>query len=476
MRADIGVYGLAVMGSNLARNFAGKGIRVAIHNRSSDRSNSLAQQHGECNFIVAKDDKDFIDSLSSPRTVLLMVKAGSIVDEVIARLSIFMQPGDVIIDGGNSLYTDTIRREEELKARGLHFIGLGVSGGEVGALEGPSLMPGGSDYAYSIVGPMLEKIAARANGEPCVAHIGHNGAGHFVKMVHNGIEYADMQIIAESYDLLRRGLGLSPTRISDIFREWNSGELESYLVGVTADILSHRDKRTGKPFVDIVLDQAGAKGTGAWTAQNALDLGVPAGSVSEAVFARSLSSDEQRCQVQQKLSRSQASSYEAPLKEAEFIDAVRNALYLAKILAYSQGFRIISVAAAKHGWGIDLSACARIWRAGCIIRAAFLDKVAHEYSKNPDLTSLMCSPGFSDELVGRLRFLREVVASAARLAIPAPVFSSLLSYIDALASDRLPACLIQAQRDDFGAHTYRRVDVPGIFHTLWSSDLSEVPA
>ncbi|AAO44589.1 MAG: NADP-dependent phosphogluconate dehydrogenase [Tropheryma whipplei] len=476
MRADIGVYGLAVMGSNLARNFAGKGIRVAIHNRSSDRSNSLAQQHSECNFIVAKDDKDFIDSLSSPRTVLLMVKAGSIVDEVIARLSTFMQPGDVIIDGGNSLYTDTIRREEELKARGLHFIGLGVSGGEVGALEGPSLMPGGSDYAYSIVGPMLEKIAARANGEPCVAHIGHNGAGHFVKMVHNGIEYADMQIIAESYDLLRRGLGLSPTRISDIFREWNSGELESYLVGVTADILSHRDKRTGKPFVDIVLDQAGAKGTGAWTAQNALDLGVPAGSVSEAVFARSLSSDEQRCQVQQKLSRSQASSHEAPLKEAEFIDAVRNALYLAKILAYSQGFRIISVAAAKHDWGIDLSACARIWRAGCIIRAVFLDKVAHEYSKNPDLTSLMCSPGFSDELVGRLRFLREVVASAARLAIPAPVFSSLLSYIDALASDRLPACLIQAQRDDFGAHTYRRVDVPGIFHTLWSSDLSEVPA
>ena len=472
-KANIGVVGLAVMGSNLARNLASRaGNRVAIYNRSFDKTQLLTSEHPEANFLASETIDDFVASLSKPRTAIIMVQAGAGTDAVIQQLSERFDAGDIIVDGGNALYTDTIRREKEVSAKGIHFVGAGISGGEEGALKGPSIMPGGTKEAYKTLGPILESIAAIAEGEPCVTHIGSDGAGHFVKMIHNGIEYADMQLIAESYDLLRQSGGFSPNEIADIFTEWNKGELESYLIEITAEVLKQTDAKTGKPFVDIVVDAAGSKGTGVWTVQTSLNLGVPVSGIAEAVFARSLSSQtEQRKGKPALPANNQSWNF---TDKAAFIESVRKALYASKIIAYAQGFDAIRAGAKEFGWDINLGEVARIWRGGCIIRAQFLNRITDAYRNNPNLLSLLFDEYFLKAIDSSLAAWREVVAMAALSGIPAPAFSSSLSYYDALRAERLPAALVQGQRDFFGAHTYKRVDQAGTFHTRWSQDRSEI--
>ncbi len=477
--ANIGVVGLAVMGSNLARNLASReGNTVAVFNRSRSKTDELLAAHPEAEFVPAFSYEEFAASLQKPRTAIIMVKAGGATDAVIDELMNVFEPGDIIIDGGNSLFTDTIRREKAVREAGFNFVGMGVSGGEEGALLGPSLMPGGPDEAWVTLGPILRSIAAVAEGEPCVTHIGHDGAGHFVKMVHNGIEYADMQLIAEAYDLIRRATGKTPAEIADIFAEWNRGELESYLIEITAEVLRQTDAATGRPLVDVILDQAGAKGTGAWTVQTALDLGVPVSGIAEATFARSLSSHPEQRAAASALPGPELSGGEVLAGEdaAAFIEQVRLALYASKIVAYSQGFDEIRAGAAQYGWNIDLGAVAKIWRGGCIIRAQFLNRIADAYAATPDLPVLLTAPYFVDALTRAQDSWRSIVALAAASGIPAPAFSSSLAYYDGLRAERLPAALIQGQRDFFGAHTYKRIDKDGTFHTQWSGDRTEVEA
>ena len=472
-KANIGVVGLAVMGSNLARNLASRaGNRVAIYNRSFDKTQLLTTEHPEADFLASESIDAFVASLSKPRTAIIMVQAGAGTDAVIQQLSERFEAGDIIVDGGNALYTDTIRREKEVSAKGIHFVGAGISGGEEGALKGPSIMPGGTKEAYKTLGPILESIAAIAEGEPCVTHIGSDGAGHFVKMIHNGIEYADMQLIAESYDLLRQSGGFSPKEIADIFTEWNKGELESYLIEITAEVLRQTDAKTGKPFVDIVVDAAGSKGTGVWTVQTALNLGVPVSGIAEAVFARSLSSQTEQREGKPALPANNQSWNVTD--KAAFIESVRKALYASKIIAYAQGFDAIRAGAKEFGWDINLGEVARIWRGGCIIRAQFLNRITDAYRKNPNLLSLLFDDYFLKAIDASVAAWREVVAMAALSGIPAPAFSSSLSYYDGLRAERLPAALVQGQRDFFGAHTYKRVDQAGTFHTRWSQDRSEI--
>ena len=403
--ANIGVVGLAVMGSNLARNLASReGNTVAIYNRSWEKTEHLVREHPEAGFVPTADYDEFAAALQKPRTAIIMVKAGAPTDAVIDSLVNVFEPGDIIVDGGNALFTDTIRREKAVRETGINFVGAGISGGEEGALHGPSIMPGGSDESWLTLGPILRSIAAVAEGEPCVTHVGHDGAGHFVKMVHNGIEYADMQLIAEAYDLIRRGTGKNPTEIAAVFAEWNKGELESYLIEITAEVLRQFDAATGKPLVDVILDHAGAKGTGAWTVQTALDLGVPVSGIAEAVFARSLSSHPEQRAISGDLPGPSTGTGTdaalatdpdaAPAERAErdeaFIEDVRLALYASKIIAYSQGFDEIRAGAAVYNWNIDLGAIAKIWRGGCIIRAQFLNRIADAYARTPDLPC--CSP------------------------------------------------------------------------------------
>jgi len=474
--ANIGVVGLAVMGSNLARNLASReGNTVAVFNRSYSRTQELVEEHPEAGFVAAQTYQEFADALAKPRTAIVMVKAGAPTDSVIDELVAVFEPGDIIVDGGNSLFTDTIRREAAIRATGINFVGMGVSGGEEGALLGPSLMPGGSDESWTTLGPILRSIAAIAEGEPCVTHVGHDGAGHFVKMVHNGIEYADMQLIAEAYDLIRRGTGKSPAEIADIFAEWNRGELESYLIEITAEVLRQTDGATGRPLVDVIVDEAGAKGTGAWTVQTALDLGVPMSGIAEATFARSLSSHREQRDVAGGLPGPAEDGFTVDDADA-FVEQVRLALYASKIVAYSQGFDEIRAGAAQYGWNIDLGAISKIWRGGCIIRAQFLNRIAEAYDAEPELPVLLTAPYFVEALGRAQDAWREIVQVAAGAGIPAPAFSSSLAYYDGLRASRLPAALIQGQRDFFGAHTYRRVDKEGTFHTLWSGDRSEVEA
>ena len=477
--ANIGVVGLAVMGSNLARNLASReGNTVAVYNRSRAKTDELVAEHPEAGFVPAFSYEEFAASLQKPRAAIIMVKAGRPTDAVIESLVEVFEPGDIIVDGGNALFTDTIRREKAVRETGINFVGMGVSGGEEGALLGPSIMPGGSDESWVTLGPILTSIAAVAEGEPCVTHIGHDGAGHFVKMVHNGIEYADMQLIAEAYDLIRRGTGKTPAEIADVFAEWNRGELESYLIEITAEVLRQVDADTGKPLVDVILDQAGAKGTGAWTVQTALSLGVPVSGIAEATFARSLSSHPEQREVSRDLpgpadDAQQSWTVEDP---DAFIEKIRLALYASKIVAYSQGFDEIRAGAAEYDWNIDLGAVSKIWRGGCIIRAQFLNRIAEAYDTEADLPVLLTAPYFVEALQRAQTAWREVVATSARVGIPAPAFSSSLAYYDGLRADRLPAALIQGQRDFFGAHTYKRVDKEGTFHTLWSGDRTEIEA
>lgn len=473
--ANIGVVGLAVMGSNLARNLASReGNTVAVFNRSPERTRTLTTEHPEAGFVASESYDAFVASLAKPRTAIIMVQAGKGTDAVISELVSRFEPGDIIVDGGNANFHDTIRREAEIAPSGIHFVGAGISGGEEGALNGPSIMPGGSAESYETLGPILASIAAVAEGEPCVTHVGTDGAGHFVKMVHNGIEYADMQLIAEAYDLIRQGTGKSPAEIADIFAEWNTGELESYLIEITAEVLRQTDAATGQPLVDVILDEAGAKGTGAWTVQNALDLGVPVSGIAEAVFARSLSSKRAQREAAADLPGPSTSWAVAEGDADAFVEDVRRALYASKIIAYSQGFDEIVAGAEQFGWDIKKGEIAKIWRAGCIIRARFLNRIAEAYEADPGLVALVTAPYFREAVAGAQDSWRRVVQVAAGAGIPTPAFSSSLAYYDGLRADRLPAALIQAQRDFFGAHTYRRVDKEGVFHTLWSGDRSEI--
>ena len=475
VQANIGVVGLAVMGSNLARNLASReGNSVAIFNRSYAKTETLLAEHPEAEFVPATTYEEFAASLSTPRTAIIMVQAGTGTDAVIDALTAVFEPGDIIVDGGNALFTDTIRREQAVRETGINFVGAGISGGEEGALLGPSIMPGGSAEAWITLGPILRSIAAIVDGEPCVTHVGTDGAGHFVKMIHNGIEYADMQLIAEAYDLLRNTAGYSPAEIADIFVEWNKGELESYLIEITAEVLKQVDAATGKPLVDVILDQAGSKGTGVWTVQTALDLGIPVSGIAEAVFARAVSSKPAQ--------RAAASALPGPVAapviadKAAFVEDVRQALYASKIIAYSQGFDAIVAGAEQYNWDIKKGEIAKIWRGGCIIRAQFLNRITEAYSENPGLVALVTAPYFTDAVTHAQDGWRRVVAGSALSGIPTPAFSSSLAYYDGLRAERLPAALVQGQRDFFGAHTYKRVDKEGTFHTLWSGDRSEIEA
>jgi 6-phosphogluconate dehydrogenase len=478
MSDQIGVTGLAVMGANLARNLARHGHQVVLHNRSRARTDALVQQHGdEGDFVPTGSMEEFVGALQRPRKIIIMVQAGAATDAVIDEIAPLLDEGDVLMDGGNARFTDTIRRDKALTAQGLHFVGTGISGGEEGALNGPSIMPGGSDAAYELVGPLLESIAAVVDGEPCCTHVGTDGAGHFVKMVHNGIEYADMQLIAEAYDLLRQGLGLTPAEIGDVFASWNEGDLESYLVEITAQVLRHTDAETGKPFVDIVVDEAEQKGTGRWTVQSALDLGVPVSGIAEAVFARALSGHREQRQAAQKVLPGPGREWDEQVSDRDaFIESVRQALYASKVVAYAQGFDQIAAGAEEYGWNIDRAALAAIWRGGCIIRARFLDRIRQVYTDEPDVTTLLTNDYFRGAVSEGQEGWRQVVAGAARHGVPAPGFASALAYYDGLRAERLPAALIQGLRDLFGAHTYRRVDKEGSFHTMWGEDSREVPA
>ncbi len=471
--ADIGVIGLGVMGANLARNLARHGHAVAVFNRTLARTERLMDRHAsEGRFLPAAQLTDFVASLRRPRVAIVMVKAGDATQAVIDELTPLMEAGDIVVDAGNTLYTDTRRREAALRKAGLHFVGMGVSGGEEGALLGPAIMPGGTEESYKRLGPMLESISAHVDSVPCCTHVGPDGAGHFVKMVHNGIEYADMQLIAEAYDLLRHVAGMGVAEIAEVFGTWKDSELNSYLIDITADVLSHTDPVTGRPFVDVVVDEAAQKGTGAWTTQNALELGVAVPAIAEATFARAASSSvAQRRAVRQAAidPGTRPPAMEGAQEKEAFVLAVRRALYGSKIAAYAQGFDQIATASATYDWGIDLGAMARIWRGGCIIRARFLDDITRAYGEDPGLASLLTAPAFASALQEALPAWRQVVATSALVGVATPAFASSLAYVDQLRAPRLPAALIQGQRDFFGSHTYHRVDdVAGVYHTLWA--------
>ena len=467
------------MGSNLARNFARNGHTVAVYNRSTEKTRNFMANHGaEGDFIPSETITDFVASLEKPRRAIIMVQAGNATDAVIHQLADAMDDGDIIIDGGNALYTDTIRREQEIADRGLNFVGAGISGGEEGALNGPAIMPGGPEKTWEALGSLLESIAANVDGVPCVTHIGPDGAGHFVKMVHNGIEYADMQVIGEAYQLLRYGAGMTPAEIAEVFRTWNAGDLDSYLIDITAEVLAQVDAETGKPLIDLIVDSAGQKGTGRWTVKAALDLGIPVTGIGEAVFARALSgaTNQRQATIGNLPSGTLTTLAELGVDRDTFIEDVRRALYASKLVAYAQGFDEITAGSADHNWNVDPRDLATIWRGGCIIRAKFLNRIVEAYNANPELPTLLLDPYFKAELAGLIDSWRRVVTLATQIGQPIPVFASSLSYYDSLRIDRLPAALIQGQRDYFGAHTYQRVDKPGTYHTLWSGNRTEIEA
>jgi len=465
-KQQIGVVGLAVMGKNLAFNIESRGYTVSVFNRSREKTDAMMQEATGKNIVPTYSIEEFVQSLETPRKILLMVKAGPATDATIEQLKPYLEKGDILIDGGNTFYQDTIRRNKELSDLGLHFIGTGVSGGEEGALKGPSIMPGGQKEAYDLVAPILQAISAKVNGDPCCTYIGPDGAGHFVKMVHNGIEYGDMQLIGESYFLLKNILGLSNDELHQVFSDWNQGELDSYLIEITRDIFTKIDEETGKPLVDMILDKAGQKGTGKWTSQNALDLGVPLPIITESVFARFISAmKDERVQASKILTGPTSITFNGDRKE--FIEQVRQALYFSKICSYAQGFAQMRVASEEYGWDLKFGEIAMIWRGGCIIRAQFLQKIKDAFDRDSHLKNLLLDPYFKDIADRYQDSLRNVIATAVRNGIPVPGFSAALSYYDSYRTKNLPANLLQAQRDYFGAHTYERVDKEGIFHTKW---------
>ncbi|WP_335872678.1 NADP-dependent phosphogluconate dehydrogenase [Bacillus sp. 2205SS5-2] len=466
---QIGVIGLAVMGKNLAWNIESRGYTVSVYNRSSEKTEQMMAESQGKNIFAAPTIKEFVASLEKPRKILLMVKAGAATDATIDQLTPFLDQGDIIIDGGNTFFEDTIRRNKKLSNQGFHFIGTGVSGGEEGALTGPSIMPGGQKEAYDLVAPILKDIAAKVDGQPCTTYIGPDGAGHYVKMVHNGIEYGDMQLIAESYFLMKNVLGLSAQELHEVFSEWNKGELDSYLIEITADIFTKMDDETGQPLVDMILDKAGQKGTGKWTSQSALDLGVSLPIITESVFARFISAiKDERVKASKILSGPTPQAYEGD-KQA-LIESVRKALYMSKICSYAQGFAQMKAASDEYDWNLSYGEIAMIFRGGCIIRAQFLQKIKEAYDREIQLPNLLLDPYFKEVAESYQSSLREVITVAVKNGVPVPSFSAALSYFDSYRSETLPANLIQAQRDYFGAHTYQRVDKEGIFHTEWMDD------
>ena len=472
-KSRIGVTGLAVMGANLARNIASRGVPVAVHNRTTAKTTQFMEDYGhEGDFTGAESTEDFVAALEKPRRIIVMVKAGKPVDGVIAELTPLLDEGDIIIDAGNSHFPDTVRRTAECAENGIRFMGVGVSGGEEGALLGPSIMPGGDPEAYAEVENVVTSIAAVVDGTPCCVHVGPGGAGHYVKMVHNGIEYADIQLIAEAYDLLTRVAGLDAQAIGKIFEEWNTGDLESFLIEITGKVLAKTDEKTGRPLVDVIVDQAGQKGTGTWTAIDALGLGIPLTGITEAVFARGLSAlrDERK-----KASATLAGpSPEGKEDRTDLVEDIRQAPYASKVVAYAQGFAQMRAASIENGWDLDLGAMATIWRGGCIIRAQFLNRIRDAYAEHPDLDNLLMVPYFTEAVANAQDAWRRVVVTATEQGVAIPAFSSSLSYYDGYRTERGPANLIQGLRDFFGAHTYKRIDGEGSFHTRWAQDGTEV--
>jgi 6-phosphogluconate dehydrogenase len=468
-KADIGLVGLAVMGENLILNMESKGFRVAAYNRTTSKVDDFVNGRAKGkNIVGTRSIPELVAALQRPRKIMIMVKAGKAVDEFIAQAVPHLEKGDILIDGGNTHYPDTIRRTAQAESHGLLYIGTGVSGGEEGALRGPSIMPGGSPAAWPHVRPIFQAICARTeDGSPCCEWVGENGAGHFVKMVHNGIEYGDMQLICEAYDILRRVLGMSASEMHEVFAEWNRGELDSYLIQITSEILAHKDD-DGQPLVDRILDAAGQKGTGKWTGIEALDLGVPLTLIGEAVFARCLSSmKEERVAASKKLA-GPAPHFEGDRKA--FVEELRQALYASKLVSYAQGYTLMRAAAKQHGWNLNYGGIALMWRGGCIIRSVFLAKIKEAFDKDPALGNLLLDPFFREKVGSSQAAWRRVVAAAVLNGVPVPAFSTALAYYDGYRAERLPANLLQAQRDYFGAHTYERVDRPRgeFFHTNWT--------
>ncbi|ATP94484.1 MULTISPECIES: NADP-dependent phosphogluconate dehydrogenase [Bacillus] len=465
-KQQIGVVGLAVMGKNLALNIESRGFSVSVYNRSSSKTEEFLQESQGKNVVGTYSIEEFVQSLETPRKILLMVKAGAATDATIQSLLPHLEKGDILIDGGNTYYKDTQRRNQELAESGIHFIGTGVSGGEEGALKGPSIMPGGQKEAHELVKPILEAISAKVDGEPCTTYIGPDGAGHYVKMVHNGIEYGDMQLISESYFILKHVAGLSADELHEVFSEWNKGELDSYLIEITADIFTKVDEETNQPLVDVILDKAGQKGTGKWTSQSSLDLGVPLPIITESVFARFISAmKDERVEASQ-LIQGPEPTQSAEDKQA-LIEAVRKALFMSKICSYAQGFAQMKAASDEYNWDLKYGEIAMIFRGGCIIRAAFLQQIKEAYDRNPELKNLLLDPYFKDIVESYQSSLRKVISLAVEQGVPVPSFSSALAYFDSYRTAVLPANLIQAQRDYFGAHTYERTDKEGVFHTEW---------
>ncbi|MBN2909966.1 NADP-dependent phosphogluconate dehydrogenase [Polycladomyces sp. WAk] len=464
-QAQIGVIGLAVMGKNLALNIESKGFSVAVYNRSPEKTEQLLKEAAGKRLSGAYSLEEFVGMLERPRKIILMVKAGEPTDRTLEQLVPLLEKGDIVIDGGNAYFHDTIRRSRELADRGLHFIGAGISGGEEGALKGPAIMPGGDREAFAQVEPILTAIAAKVNGEPCTTYIGPDGAGHYVKMVHNGIEYGDMQLIAEAYHLMKEVLGLSNEELHRVFAEWNKGELDSYLIEITADIFTKVDPETGQSLVDVILDTAGQKGTGKWTSQSALDLGVPLSIITQSVFSRFLSAMKaERTKAAQLLRGPKPVAVD---NKEEWIERIRQALYASKICSYAQGFAQMRAASEAYGWNLDYGAIAKIFRGGCIIRARFLQNITEAYERDPDLANLLLDPYFRDVVERYQDAWRQVITLAVQSGIPTPAFSAALAYFDSYRLERLPANLLQAQRDYFGAHTYQRIDKEGVFHTNW---------
>ena len=470
MQADIGLIGLAVMGENLVLNMASHGFSVAVYNRTTSKVDAFVEGRAKGESIVGTHSpKELIVQLKSPRRIMIMVQAGSAVDKVIDELVPLLDEGDILIDGGNSNFGDTIRRTHDLAEKGILFIGTGVSGGEEGALKGPSIMPGGNAAAWPHLKDIFQSIAAKVDdGSPCCDWIGSDGAGHYVKMIHNGIEYGDMQMICEAYHLLRHVVGMTPEEMSAVFGEWNEGVLDSYLIEITRDILAHTDDETGKPMVDVILDTAGQKGTGKWTGIEALQLGAPTATITEAVFARCISALKEERVEAAGILKGASGSFDGD-RDA-FVEDLRQSLYASKICSYAQGFQLLKMAAAEHGWQLNFGSIALMWRGGCIIRAQFLGDIKEAFDSKPDLTNLLLAPYFADEMAQGQASWRRCVATAVQLGVPVPAFSSALAYYDGYRSATVPANLLQAQRDYFGAHTYERVDKPRgeFFHTDWT--------
>ncbi|BAV03195.1 NADP-dependent phosphogluconate dehydrogenase [Lactococcus formosensis] len=470
-QANFGVVGMAVMGKNLALNVESRGYTVALFNRTTAKTEEVVAEHPDKNFVLTKTIEEFVAAIEKPRRIMLMVQAGPATDATIQALLPHLDKGDILIDGGNTHFPDTMRRNAELADSGINFIGTGVSGGEKGALEGPSIMPGGQKEAYDLIAPIFEQIAGKApqDGKPCVAYMGPNGAGHYVKMVHNGIEYGDMQLIAESYDLLKRVLGLDNVEIQSIFEEWNEGELDSYLIEITKEVLKRKDDQgTDGYIVDKILDKAGNKGTGKWTSQSSLDLGVPLPLITESVFARFISTyKDERVKASSILSGPEVKFSD---DKAEIVEKIRQALYFSKIMSYAQGFAQLRQASKEYDWDLPYGTIAQIWRAGCIIRAEFLQNITDAFDKDADLENLLLDEYFIDITKRYQAAVRDVVSLAVQAGIPVPTFTSAISYYDSYRSANLPANLIQAQRDYFGAHTYERTDMDGIFHYDWYTE------